>query len=391
MLDTIVIGGGPAGSRVAARLAERGVQVLVLERKHHLGEKLCCTGIVGKECVDAFGIGPDVILRTVNSASLFSPSGERLYLRREEMQACVLDRAAFDVSMAERAQRAGAEYSYDTLAIGLSIEPGHASIKIAQNGKDSTLSAKSVIIAAGFAPGLLRRVGLGNFRDYTYGAQAEVQTNGSEEIEVFFGEIAPGFFAWIVPTTPGMARAGLLSRSKPGQYLSKWLQHLKSQGKIASSDVKMHYGGIPLKPLPRTYAERMLVVGDAAGQVKPTSGGGIYYGLLCADIAANTLLEALAEDDLSARRVSAYQRTWRRKLGRELTTGYWARKIYERLSNRQIDRIFRAIKAGGIDEALLKAEDLSFDWHGRTLRRLLKYQVITRSLNVVKSPFTREE
>jgi flavin-dependent dehydrogenase len=178
-----------------------------------------------------------------------------------------------------------------------------------------------------------------------------------------------------------------MSREKPGGYLKSWLEHLKSQGRIAAVDVKISYGAIPLKPLSRTSAERMIVVGDAAGQVKPTSGGGIYYGLLCADIAAGTLHQALADGDLTAKRLSGYERAWRRKLGQELRTGYWARKLYERLSNRQIDRLFEIVKASGIDEALLKAADVSFDWHGRTLRQLLKYQVVAKSLKIVRLPF----
>jgi flavin-dependent dehydrogenase len=249
------------------------------------------------------------------------------------------------------------------------------------------MTSKSVVIASGFAPGLLRRLGLGTFRDYTIGAQAEVKTAGTDEVEVYFGDIAPGFFAWLVPTSPTTARAGLLSRTRPGLYLRKWLEHLESQGRIALEDVRINYGAIPLRPLSRTYGERMLVVGDAAGQVKPTSGGGIYYGLLCADIAADTLHQALSDDDLSTKRLSRYEKAWRKKLGRELKTGYWARKLYERLSHRQIDRLFQIVKASGIDEALLKAKDLSFDWHGRTIRQLLKYQMVAKSLKIIRLPF----
>ncbi len=387
MYDTVVIGGGPAGSRVACLLAENGRQVLVLERKPRLGEKVCCTGIIGQECVDTFSIEDRVILRRVNSASLFSPAGNRLYLHREETQACILDRAAFDIVMAERAQRAGAEYRFESRVTGVTLEPGYAAITVSSHGKEYTMTSKSAVIAGGFAPGLLRRLGLGIFRDYTIGAQADVETAGVDEVEVYFGDIAPGFFAWLVPTSPSTARAGLLSRTRPGRYLRKWLEHLESQGRIASADVRINYGGIPLRPLARTYGERILIVGDAAGQVKPTSGGGIYYGLLCADIAADTLHRALADNDLSANGLSRYEKAWRKKLGRELKTGYWARKLYERLSHRQIDRLFQIIKASGIDEALLKAEDLSFDWHGRTIRQLLKYQMVARSLKIIRLPF----
>jgi digeranylgeranylglycerophospholipid reductase len=387
MYDTVVIGGGPIGSRVACLLAENGRQVLVLERKPHPGEKVCCTGIIGQECVDTFNIEDRVILRKVNSASLYSPSGNRLYLHREQTQACILDRAAFDVAMAERAQRAGAEYRFESRATNVTIEPDKAAITVSSRGREDTITSKSVVIACGFAPGLLRRLGLGTFRDFTFGAQADVETAGVDEVEVYFGDVAPGFFAWLVPISPATARAGLLSRTRPGLYLRKWLENLKSQRKITSVDVNLHYGAIPLKPLARTGGERLLVVGDAAGQVKPTSGGGIYYGLLCADIAAATLHQALADDDLSARRLSRYEKSWRKKLGRELRTGYWARKLYERLSQRQIDRLFQIVKASGIDEALLKAEDLSFDWHGRTIRQLLKYQMVAKSLKIIKMPF----
>src|SRR4030042_1031476 len=104
MYDAIMVGGGPAGSHTAARLAGAGQSVLVLERKARPGEKVACTGIVGRECVETFNIDDSVILNRVKSASLFSPSGKVLHLHREETQACILDRAAFDTAMVERAR-----------------------------------------------------------------------------------------------------------------------------------------------------------------------------------------------------------------------------------------------------------------------------------------------
>lgn len=159
------------------------------------------------------------------------------------------------------------------------------------------------------------------------------------------------------------------------------------QGQIASTEAKISYGGIPLKPLNRTYTERLIVVGDAAGQVKPTSGGGIYYGLLCAEIAAGTLHEALESGDLSANSLARYERRWKQKLGRELKTGYWARKLFEHLSDRQIDRIFDTVKANGIDKALLEAKNLSFDWHGKAILKLIGYKVVSEAIDLVKLPF----
>jgi digeranylgeranylglycerophospholipid reductase len=375
MHDAVVIGGGPAGSRLACRLAEKGHRVLVLERKKDFGNK-CCTGIIGRECAEAFNIDSKVILNRVNSASIFSPAGNRLYVHREEIQACIIDRDSFDISMAEKAQRAGAEYRLGSLATKVTIEPGCAFVTASSNSKEEQFTSKTVIAACGFAPGLLQRLGPGIFRDFVYGAQAVVATTAVNEVEVYFGDMAPRFFAWLVPVSPGLARAGLLTRRKPGDHLKKWLDQLKSKGKIATTDVKIHFGVIPLKPPARTYGERLIAVGDAAGQVKPTSGGGIYYGLLCADIAAETLDKALTDDDLSAGRLSSYEKAWRRKLGRELRMGYRARKLFECLSYKQIDTLLRIAKAFGIEDAIFKADGISFDWHGRTARQLVKHRVL---------------
>jgi geranylgeranyl reductase family protein len=387
MYDAIMVGGGPAGSHTAARLAGAGQSVLVLERKARPGEKVACTGIVGRECVETFNIDDSVILNRVKSASLFSPSGKVLHLHREETQACILDRAAFDTAMVERARQAGAEYRFGHRVRDVHISSEAVSVTVAAAGGEHVVQARAAVVAAGFAPGLVGRLGLGVYRDFTIGAQADVTAPDIKEVEVYFGDVAPGFFAWLVPAAPGMVRAGLLCRRRPGLYLKKWLAGLASSGKIASAEAKINFGGIPLKPLQRTCGERLLVVGDAAGQVKPTSGGGIYYGLLCADIAADILNDALLNDDLSAKALARYERGWRKLLAGELRTGYWARRLYERLSNGQVDRLFDAVRAGGVDKAMLGAPELSFDWHGRTIASLLKYRLVAGALGVVRLPF----
>ena len=387
MHDVIVVGGGPAGCHVAARLAGLGHRVLVLERKTGPGEKAACTGIVGTECVATFKIDDDVILRKVNSATLFSPSGNRLHLRRGGTQACILDRAAFDRAMASRAQRAGAEFSYDSRVTGVNTSADHAEVTVSRRGRELVFPARAVVIASGFSPNLIGKLGLGGYRDFAIGVQVEVPAPDISEVEVHFGKVAPGFFGWLVPAAPPLVRVGLLGREKPGGYLKKWLAQLAAEGRIAAAGAEISYGGIPLRPPARTYSERLLVVGDAAGQVKPTSGGGIYYGLIGAETAAATLHGALAEGDLSAARLARYERGWRKRLGGELRTGYWARRLFERLTDRQIDRLFEVVRAGGIDKALLNAPDLSFDWHGRTVRRLLKYRVVAAAMDVIRLPF----
>jgi len=386
LYDVAVIGGGPVGSYVAYRLAVMGYGVVVLEQHERLGEKVCCTGIIGQECVSSFAVEDNVILRQANSARLFSPSGKLLRVWREEPQAYIIDRAAFDVAMARRAQDKGAEYILNSLVKDIEAGGDRGRGEATCREERLNLEARGAVIATGFGSRLPERLGLAKVGDFVMGAQAEVETTGIDEVEVYFGqEIAPGFFAWLVPTSPQRARVGLLSRHSPRLYLTKLMPSLLAEGKIASTEAELSYGGIPLKPLARTCGERLVVVGDAAGQVKPTTGGGIYYGLLCAQIAVNNLQRALQADDLSLRSLAGYEREWRKKLGRELRIGYWARKFYERLSDKQIDRIFDIIKSNGIDEALLKAPDLSFDWHSRAVLRLIRHRALFTA--IMKIPF----
>jgi flavin-dependent dehydrogenase len=201
-----------------------------------------------------------------------------------------------------------------------------------------------------------------------------VEAKGIDEVEVYFGNrIAPGFFAWLVPTSQGRALAGLLSRQQAGSYLKSFLANLANQGRIASPEAKISYGAIPLKPLPKTSRERVLVVGDAAGQVKPTTGGGIYYGLLCAQIAADTMHQALGSNDFSAKVFGSYEKKWRRVLSKELRIDYWVRWLFERLNDRQIERLFHIIQSKRIPDSLLNSKDFSFDWHSRLILKGLRH------------------
>jgi len=389
LYDVIVIGGGPVGSYVAFKLAEMGHGVAVLERHKQPGEQVCCTGIISQKCITAFAIDENVILRQANSAKLFSPSGTLIRLWREQTQAGIVDRAALDMAMAGKAQDKGAEYLPNSLTSDIQVEDDRVRVEAVRQSKKLNLEARAAVVATGSGSKLVERLGLGRVGDFVTGAQAEVETDGIDEVEVYLGrDIAPGSFAWLVPTSPPKALVGLLSRHSPQLYLKRLISSLQAQGKIARDKAEPCYRGISLKPLPRTYGERLLVVGDAAGQVKPTTGGGIYYGLLCADIAADTLHQALKDDNLSARTLANYQRRWRKKLGRELEISYYARKLYERLSDKQVDRMFNLIKSHGIDQALLQAEDLAFDWHGEAVIRLMGHKIVANALRAMKAPFS---
>ncbi|MDP2919837.1 MAG: NAD(P)/FAD-dependent oxidoreductase [Dehalococcoidia bacterium] len=386
LYDVIVIGGGPVGSQVAYRLAGMGYHIVVLERKTRLTDAACCTGIVSQECTTAFSIPDSVIYRWVNGAQLYSPSSKPLEIERTAPQVAILNRPAFNELWAEYAQTAGAEFLVGSEVRGIRKGENSVVIDVINRGNKIELQARVAVLTTGFGSQLVDGLGLGAAGDFVMGAQAEVETK-ADKVEVYFGnKIAPGFFAWLVPTVPGKALAGLLSRRHPPAYLRSFLARLSAEGKIVSADVPFTYGGVPLKPLPKTYGERLLVVGTAAGQVKPLTGGGIYFGLICADIAANTLHRCLGWDDLSNDKLAGYQRSWKRRLGRELRTGYLARRIYERLNDRQLDRIFGLMDSSGLIQELEDAGELSFDWHADVVSHIFSQRMFMTAMRSVKMP-----
>lgn len=371
LYDIAVAGAGVAGSYIAYRLASLGYKVAVFEEHEKIGQPVQCTGIIGAECFERFPLFEGTVLGTANSAKLFSPSGKEIRLQRDSIQAYIIDRAAFDQQLAEKARGQGAQYHLGNRVNNVVVLDDGVML---ETEEQETFKAKTAVIATGFGTKIPQKLGLGSIDDIIMGAQVEVDIDGVDEIEVYFDQkLAPGFFAWVVPTSKHKALVGLFSRKNTARHLGDLLSTLFRQNKIASPEATHTYGGVPLRSLKRTYTGRVLVVGDAAGQVKPTTGGGVYYGLLCAEIAAETLNQAIATDDFSEKLFSGYENAWRRKLGRELRVDRFARQVYKRLTNRQIDLIFNTIESTGVHESLLRSPELSFDWHGDAILKGLKY------------------
>ncbi|MDO8491619.1 MAG: NAD(P)/FAD-dependent oxidoreductase [Dehalococcoidia bacterium] len=386
MYDTLVVGAGPAGNHAARRLAGQNYKVAVLEEHEGVGKSTCCTGIVGTECFARFELSRGAILGEARSAKFISPSGKIVELRRKAVQAYIVDRDIFDSDLARRAKEAGAEYFLGTKVERIEVSGSRVSIETTTCGHRKTFEGRTAVIATGFGCRLPETLGMGKVGDYIAGAQAEVDSPGLEETELYFGQsVAPGFFAWLVPTTPGKALAGLFSRKNPGAHLGTLLQRLYQAGKIRSVDVEFSYGAIPLKPLPRSYCERVLVVGDAAGQVKPTSGGGVYYGLIGADLAAQVLGKALSNGDMSAGMLSQYEQAWAKVMLHELHVGYFARMLYGRLSDGQIDKVFDIVQSNGLHELLLREESSDFDWHSGLVLKGLAHGAVKGTLRAFRN------
>ena len=390
LYDAIVVGAGPAGNIAALRLSQQGHRVAVVDWRHDIGDKLC-TGIVGVECVKRFPPDGRHVIREAKGATIVSPSGKRYHIERDEPQAFIIDRVAYVGALARKAEAAGAE-----LILGLRvnhIEVTDTAVSVSANGR-STLSARLLLLTSGFGSPLVRAAGLSNGRngDYMAGVQAEIAVDGVvRDAEVYLGKrVAPGSFGWLVPLDGSRALAGIISRQKLNGHMDDFLSGLRARGRVREMTKGPSHWGVPIRPAQRTYADRVLVAGDAAGHVKPTTGGGIYYALLSGELAGETAADALMCGDLSAGRLRLYERRWKSLFGRELTIGHYARLLYESLQDEQIDRLLAEIWESGLKDELIDPPDFSFDWHGRVILNALKHRrlgSVLRSFGPLAGPF----
>jgi flavin-dependent dehydrogenase len=205
-------------------------------------------------------------------------------------------------------------------------------------------------------------------------AQLETAFPEMPEVEVRFGrDVAPGGFAWLVPFKRDgqpYVKVGLMSESRSGERFSAFFSSLCARvGCEGEPGQVPRMKMLPLGPVRRTHADRVVAVGDAAGLVKPTTGGGIYYGLLSGSIAAEVLGESLQRDRLKESSLRRYETLWRRRLGAEIRIGLAFRRIAARLSDESIDALIELARVNGIVPLL--QESASFNWHRKAAIALL--------------------
>ena len=373
MLDVIIAGSGPSGSYLAGLLAEKGYQVLVINRKSSILHPVCCAGIIGEECFNFLERPEKLVINSFSQARVFSPDGSSTVLSRPNPQARLINRPGLDAWLQERAISRGAKVEMGLEVTGIESSPGLSRLTVAGNGKVQDYQARLAVIATGYNNIMpYRGFNTLNSNDYTIGAQVEVDVN-TEEMEIYTGrQLAPGFFTWLVPTTEGKAIAGLMAQRQVSKHLNRFLEHLKQHGKIKEILEKPSYRLVPLRPPQRIVMPGMLMLGSCAGQVKPITGGGIYYGLLGARIAAHAIDRAFSNNlDESVLR-HEYASECRKLFGEEIRWGHLARHFYEKMTDPQLGGIFDIIRENGMIEELAETSSFSFDWHARPLKYAAK-------------------
>ena len=372
--DVVVIGAGPAGSMTASRLAAAGHDVLVLEEHDEIGSPVHCTGLLGFDAFEEFDLPRSTILGEAGTARFWAAAGRSVLVRSNHVRAAVIDRGALDAALAARAERAGASVWRGCRAETIAV--GETSVLVTGRGLDAPVEARSLVLACGARYRFHKQLGLGVPSAFLQSAQIETSFPATPDVEVRFGrEVAPAGFAWLVPVQRdghSRARIGLMAETRSGERFAAFLRVLCEQAGIRPDDVapprlKM----LPLGPVSRTYGDRVLAVGDAAGLVKPTTGGGIYYGLLSGAIAADVLHEALVRNRLTQSCLRRYETQWRRRLGQEIRVGLAFRRIVSRLSDESIDSLIELARVDGVVPLL--QEKASFNWHRKAALALLAH------------------
>jgi digeranylgeranylglycerophospholipid reductase len=380
--DIVVIGGGPCGSYAAYTAAKLGAKVTVCEEHETTGAPNHCAGHLNISSLKQMGIQvPQIAIENeIRGAIFHSPSCRKFILKRRTPVTYVVDRILFDRYLARLALKAGVNYSFKSRVKSLSYDSKFVK-GVTIEREQKRILAKVVVDAEGCSSALLKKTGLKGLERsmVVRGIQAEVE--GAEDldqemVEVYFGEkIAPGFFAWIIPRKDGSSKVGLATRLGDSRDYLKWFieKHPLASKKLKKSKIiRTSLHPIPLSgPLPKTYANGFLAVGDAASQVKPTTGGGVIFGLTCARAAGEVAYEAVKRHDYSNNFLSRYQSQWKKLVGFDLAAMLRMRRMLDSLSDQKIDRIIECCNRFGIDNILERFGDV--DFQGRSLIPMVKH------------------
>ncbi|MEM4311367.1 MAG: NAD(P)/FAD-dependent oxidoreductase [Nitrososphaerales archaeon] len=359
--DALIVGGGLAGLLCAREIAKEGFRVRVFEEHLEIGRPEKCDGLISLRALKELGFDKDekFIRNRIKKASLFSPKGYELSLKAENQEVIVLDRALFDKEIAKQASNHGVEISLGSKVKHLKKE----GLKL----ENSDFQGRYIVDAGG-CQSLL------NYRKEGVLQAGKYEISGDwfdkDRVELYFNqELTPGFFLWLIPLSEDYCKIGAAGyRINPFKVIDRFLKNKKCTivRKIAAP---INVGGT----LTSFQKENLFFVGDAAGQTKPTTAGGIYTGGMGGIFAGKSIVS-----NLKGERSLSYTELWKRKFSKEFDVMKMGRKLFERFNNDALDRLFKILKDSSFEEKVPLEGD--FDFHSKVFLSSLKIKEITKLL-----------
>ena len=364
--DVVVVGGRVGGSTASLFASKSDVDVLMIEKRQEIGTPVQCAEGVTYGTFETLDIKPDekYIRSRIKGAHIHAPDGRRISYEGGLAEGMVLDRKIFDKELAIKSAKSGTDIMMKTTVKDLIIENHKVCGVVAKHlGKTIEIGADVVIAADGIESNIARLAGIEtikNPKDICSCAQYEMvgMDVDPEYLNFYFGEkIAPGGYLWIFPKGDGVANVGLGIRSSvetPISYLNKYVSSWDA------TPVELNIGGVPLTgPIDKTYTDGLLVVGDAAGQIDPITGGGIHTTISCARSAGEVAAQSVKEEDNTSKFLKKYQDRWKDKLGKNLDNSVKYRKIADKLNDDDMNALAEFIETQDI-EAISKISVLKF-------------------------------
>ena len=353
--DAIVAGGSVAGLLCAREISSKGFSVLVIEEDYEIGTPEHCGGLVSMSGLEELGIIPyrKTFDHMIESAKITSSNGNNFTINSKKQKVVEISRRELDKQIAFQAQRNGA-----IIKVRTSFQ------EITDSGirtNDEKIDCKIFVDARGVSS-LIHKDRTGIISSAQYEIYADWIKKGKVEV-IFDQEKYPGFFAWIIPSNEGKGKVGLAGR---GINVAEVLDEiLKEKG--THSTIRKIFAPIWIKgPIENFIDGKTVIIGDAAGQAKPTTAGGIFtsgMGGVYAGQAISKFLETNEHSDLEE-----YQKRWKTRFGKEFDKQILARKLLERIDNQTINKLFESITPEIIKDI---SEKDDFDFHTSSIIKLL--------------------